>query len=234
VLFNNILFPFTAVLLLRELTFGTRTCNGDSYRRLESIIAKIEIPDVRIYLRMALLPAQFWEALEPTGKERRQNLHQKGTTMVHESFDVAQSPVYRKDGDLREETENVHGATLQERDHDSSYQEQLPVCVADSCIVTDETQRHFCYYRDLMEHAQSQDWDTCEVEDEPLLECVTRVVLAALLKHTGFLPGYNSKYVYILQFLELFQNIYCFAYPIHFHFLIHTIESYYLYLNSVL
>jgi hypothetical protein len=186
------------------LTFGAQTCNGDSYRRLESIIAKIEVPDVRIYLRMALLPTQFWEVPEHTGKERRQNLHQKGTTLVHESFDSAQSPVYRENSDLREDTENVQGATLQNSGQDSSYQGQLPVCVVDSHTVTDETQRHFCYYRDMMEHAQSQDWDTCEVEDEPLLECVTRVVLAALLKHTGLLPGYNSKYVYVLHFLESF------------------------------
>jgi hypothetical protein len=193
------------------LTFGAQTCNGDSYQRLENIIAKIEIPAVRIYLRMALLPAQFWEVLEPTGKER-QNLHQKGTALVHESFDVAQSPVYRKDDELREDTENVQGATMQESGDDSSYQKQLAVCVAaDSRTATDETQRHFCYYKDMMEHAQSQDWDTCEVEDEPLLECVTRVVLAAVLKHTGFLPRYNSKYVYVLHFLELFKKMYGFT-----------------------
>jgi hypothetical protein len=165
------------------LTFGAQTCNGDGYRRLENIIAKIEIPDVRIYLRMALLPAQFWEVLEPTGKERH-NLYQKGTALVRESFDVAQSPVYGKDCELREETENV-----QESGDDSS--------VADSHVATDETQRRFCYYRDMMEHAQSQDWDTCEVEGEPLLECVTRVVLAALLKHTGFLPRYNSIFIFL-------------------------------------
>ncbi|PNF15872.1 hypothetical protein B7P43_G07996 [Cryptotermes secundus] len=181
------------VILVRELTFGAHTCNGDSSRRLESIIAKLEIPDVRIYLRMALLPAQLWEVAEPTGNEWRQNLHQKGTTLVHESFDAAQSPVYREDGDLREEMENMQGTTLQDSGEDSSYQGHLPVCVTDSDIVTDETRKHFCYYRDMIEHAQSQDWDTCEVEDEPLLECVTRVVLAALLKHTGLLPGYNSK-----------------------------------------
>lgn len=192
--------------MVRELTFGAHTCNGDSSRRLESIIAKLEIPDVRIYLRMALLPAQLWEVPEPTGNERRQNLHQKGTTLVHESFDAAQSPLYREDGDLREEMENMQGTTLQDSGEDSSYQGHLPVCVTDSDIVTDETRKHFCYYRDMMEHAQSQDWDTCEVEDEPLLECVTRVVLAALLKHTGLLPGYNSKYVYALHFLELFKK----------------------------
>lgn len=218
--FNNLIFSFNAVLLVRELTFGAHTCNTDSYRRLESIIAKIEIPDVRIYLRMALLPTQLWEVPEPTGKERRQNFHQKGTTLVHESFDAAQSPVYREDGDLREEIKNMQGATLQDSGEDSSYQGQLPVCVANSHIATDETRRHFCYYRDMMEHAQSQDWDTCEVEDEPLLECVTRVVLAALLKHTGLLPECNSKYVYALHFLELFQKIYGFMCSIHMHFLI--------------
>jgi hypothetical protein len=198
---------FNAVVLLRELTFGAQACNDDSYRYLESIIAKIEVPDVRFYLRMALLPAQFWEAPEPMGKERRQNIHQKGMVLVHESFDAAQSSEYREDGGLREEGENVQGGTLRNNGQNANYQGQLPVCIADSHTVTDETHRHFCYYKDMMEHAQSQDWDTCEVEEEPLLECVTKVVLVALLKHTGLLPGYNIKYVCVLHLPELSTKI---------------------------
>ncbi|KAK7862054.1 hypothetical protein R5R35_011478 [Gryllus longicercus] len=42
-------------------------------------------------------------------------------------------------------------------------------------------------YEQLLEHAQSHDWDTCEVEDEPLLELLTRVALVTMLKHTGLL-----------------------------------------------
>lgn len=185
-------------MLLRELTFGAQACDGDSYRHLESIIAKIEIPDVRFYLRSALLPTQVWEVPEPVSKERRQSSLQKVATLVHESFDVAQSSVYREDGSLREEVETVQGGLLRNSGQNSSYQRQLPECIADSHTKKDETHRHFCYYKDMMEYAQAQDWDTCEVEDEPLLECLTRVVLTALLKHTGLLSGYNTKYVYFM------------------------------------
>ncbi|XP_068081364.1 probable E3 ubiquitin-protein ligase HERC1 [Anabrus simplex] len=48
-------------------------------------------------------------------------------------------------------------------------------------------------YEDLMEHAQTNDWDTCEVEDEPFLESVTRVMLITLLKHTGLLAAIRDK-----------------------------------------
>jgi hypothetical protein len=198
-LYSNLLFSFNAVLLVRELTCGAKICNGDSYRHLESIIKKIEVPDVRFYLRMALLPTQFWEVPEHIGKERKQNSHQK-ETLVRESFDAAQSFECREDVGLQEAVENVQGETLHNNCQDSSYQRQLPVCIADSCTEVDETHKYFCYYKDMMEYAQSQDWDTCEVEDELLLECVTRVVLAALLKHTGLLPGHNAKYVYVLHF----------------------------------
>lgn len=186
------------MLLLRELTFGALASDGDSYRHLESIIAKIEVRDIRFYLRRALLPTQFWEVPEPVSKERRQSSLQKVTTLVHESFDVAQSSVYREDDNLREEVETVQGGALRNSGQNSSYQRQIPVCVADSHTVTDETHRHFCYYKDMMEYAQAQDWDTCEVEDEPLLECLTRVVLTTLLKHTGLLSGCSTKYVHIM------------------------------------
>lgn len=186
------------MLLLRELTFGAQACDGDSYRHLESIIEKIEVPDVRFYLRRALLPTQFWEVPEPVSKERRQSSLQKVATLVHESFDVAQSSVYRENDNLREEVETVQGGASRNSGQNSSYQRQIPVCVADSHTVTDETHRHFCYYKDMMEYAQAQDWDTCEVEDEPLLECLTRVVLTTLLKHTGLLLRCNTKYVYIM------------------------------------
>lgn len=185
------------------MTCGAQTCNDDSYRHLESIIKNIEVPEARFYLRMALLPAHFWEVPEHIGKERRQNPHQN-ETLANESFDAVRSFEYRENVvGLGEEVENIQGETLHNNSQDSSYQRQLPVHTADSYTETDGTNRYFCYYKDMMEHAQSQDWDTCEVEDEPLLECVTRVVVAALLKHTGLLPGHNTKYVYVLHFLDL-------------------------------
>jgi hypothetical protein len=186
------------------LTFGAQACDGDSYRHLESIITKIEVPDVRFYLRSALLPTQFWEIPEPISKERRQSSLQKAATLVSESFDAAQSSVYREDDNLREEVETVLGGASRNSGQDSSYQRQLPVCVADNHAVVEDTRRHFCYYKDMMEYAQAQDWDTCEVEDEPLLECLTRVVLTALLKHTGLLSGCNTKYVHLLNLLQYY------------------------------
>ncbi|XP_021933596.1 probable E3 ubiquitin-protein ligase HERC1 isoform X3 [Zootermopsis nevadensis] len=180
------------VMLLRELTHGVKACNDDSYRHLESIIKKIEVPDVRFYLRMALLPTQFWEVPKHVGNERRQILHQE-QTLTHESFDAAQSFECREDAGLREAVENVKGECLYNSSQDSNYQQQSPVCIADCCTEIDEAHQYFCYYKDMMEYAQSQDWDTCEVEDGLLLECVTRVVLAALLKHTGLLSGHDTK-----------------------------------------
>jgi hypothetical protein len=195
-------------LLLRELIFGAQACDGDSCRHLESIIAKIEVPDVRFYLRSALLPTQFWEIPEPVNKERRQSSLQKVATLVHESFDAAQSSVYGEDDNLREEVETVQGGASRNSGQDSNYQKPLPACIADNHTMIDETRRHFCYYKDMMEYAQAQDWDTCEVEDEPLLECLTRVVLTALLKHTGLLSGCNTKYVYVLNFLQHYVLLY--------------------------
>jgi hypothetical protein len=192
-------------LLLEELTHGVKACNSDSYRHLESIIKKIEVPHVKFYLKMAVLPAQFWEVPEHKGEERKQNSHQVGT-LVHESFDAAQSFECREDVGLLEAVQNVQGETLYSSCQDSSYHQQSPVCMVDSCTETDETHRYLSYYKDMMEYAQSQDWDTCEVEDELLLECVTRIILAALLKHTGLLPGHNTTYVYVLPFLLSMKN----------------------------
>ena len=53
---------------------------------------------------------------------------------------------------------------------------------------------HVCHYKDMIEYAQSQDWDTCEIDDEPYLECITCVVLITLLKHTGLLSTCISNY----------------------------------------
>jgi hypothetical protein len=190
-------------LLLRELTAGAQATDGDNYRHLESIIAKIEISDIRFYLRSALLATQFWEISEPVNKERRQSSLQKVATLVQEPFDAAGTSVFVEDDNLREEIEAVQGGVSRNSGQDSSYQRQLPVCIADSHKMIDEMHRHFCYYKDMMEYAQAQDWDTCEVEDEPLLGCLTRVILTALLKHTGLLSWCNTKYVYVLNLFHL-------------------------------
>ncbi|XP_069694063.1 probable E3 ubiquitin-protein ligase HERC1 isoform X1 [Periplaneta americana] len=176
------------VPVVRELTFAAQISSGDSYRHMESIISKIEMPDIRFYLSVALLPSHFWEAVHCVEQERRQNSHQKGVALTQESTDIKRTSDFKEDTGGREEVE-----TVRSNGQEPGYQGQSLACNVDSQSLAEEAHKHFCFYKDLMEHAQSQDWDTCEVEDEPLLECVTRVVLAALLKHTGLLPACDIK-----------------------------------------
>ncbi|CAH1796720.1 unnamed protein product [Owenia fusiformis] len=52
---------------------------------------------------------------------------------------------------------------------------------------------------DMQEYAKCRDWDTCDVTDDPLLETVSRFLLAALLKHCGLLAV-------VKQGLECYTN----------------------------
>lgn len=62
----------------------------------------------------------------------------------------------------------------------------------DGSVVQDHI-RTDSIYEDLMEYAQANDLDTCEVESQPLLEMATRLLLATLLKHAGLLTGIINK-----------------------------------------
>ncbi|CAG7693965.1 unnamed protein product, partial [Allacma fusca] len=61
----------------------------------------------------------------------------------------------------------------------------LPVAVNDEKNL--ETGNVTCLYELMFEHAKSLDWDTCDVQDDLLLDSASRVLLLALLKHTGIL-----------------------------------------------
>ncbi|XP_049838129.1 LOW QUALITY PROTEIN: probable E3 ubiquitin-protein ligase HERC1 [Schistocerca gregaria] len=53
--------------------------------------------------------------------------------------------------------------------------------------------KHFFPYEDMIEYAQANDWDTCGLESNPVLEAISRILLAALLKHTGLLSVAVNK-----------------------------------------
>lgn len=55
-----------------------------------------------------------------------------------------------------------------------------------TCFVSLECQ----VVRWMEEMASSEDWDTCEVQDDPLLDATTRLLLAALLTHTNISQNY--------------------------------------------
>ncbi|XP_071450243.1 probable E3 ubiquitin-protein ligase HERC1 [Hetaerina americana] len=65
-------------------------------------------------------------------------------------------------------------------------------------------------YETMMETAQAEDWDTCEVMDEPLLEKISRLILVTLLKHTGLLEPVMAKQINLNkpELLEVFQKVF--------------------------
>ncbi|XP_046401290.1 probable E3 ubiquitin-protein ligase HERC1 isoform X2 [Ischnura elegans] len=68
----------------------------------------------------------------------------------------------------------------------------------------------YLVYETMMETAQAEDWDTCEVVDEPLLEKISRLMLVTLLKHTGLLEAVMAKQINPNkpEFLEVFHKVF--------------------------
>ncbi|KAG8223094.1 hypothetical protein J437_LFUL002042, partial [Ladona fulva] len=86
----------------------------------------------------------------------------------------------------------------------------LPTTMVDILDLALTSNSQCLIYETMMEMAQSEDWDTCEVGDELLLEKITRLVLITLLKHTGLLQGVMSKQICHNHpdLLEVFQKVF--------------------------
>ncbi|ODM97024.1 putative E3 ubiquitin-protein ligase HERC1 [Orchesella cincta] len=70
-----------------------------------------------------------------------------------------------------------------------------------------------CLYELMLEHARSLDWDTCDIQDD-FLDSVSRLMLLALLKHTGVISEMSNMTVPESRHSEKLGEVFAFVFQL--------------------
>nr|CAD7438539.1 unnamed protein product [Timema bartmani] len=161
------------VALLENINFNSLTPSEDSYRQVDGVMTQVS-QEAAFCLQLAFAShgkSKKWSRKINFSKERSQPFHAH-SKCKYKDIPVPLCKINQVDYkcDCAEQREFVLDEAMQE-------------------VLSDPEM----LYRDLVEYAQSCDWDTCDVVSEVQIEMLMAAVLVALLKHSGLLRAVLSK-----------------------------------------
>nr|CAD7425857.1 unnamed protein product [Timema monikensis] len=178
------------VALLENINFNSLTPSEESYRQVDGLMMQVS-QEAAFCLQLAFAShgkSKKWSRKINFSKERSQPFHAH-SKCKYKDIPVPLCKINQVDYkcDCAEQREFVLDEAMQE-------------------VLSDPEM----IYLDLVEYAQSCDWDTCDAVSEVQIETLMAAVLVALLKHSGLLRAVLSKKITSsnVELQEIYQLVF--------------------------